>query len=106
MTRLTLADFRSYDFVDLELVPGVTIFTGRNGQGKTNLVEAIEYLGTLRSHRVASDAPLIRAGCERAVVRARVQAGLDDERTLEIALPADFAFEALREKTISLGAKC
>lgn len=96
MTRLTLVDFRSYEHVDLELSPGVTIFTGRNGQGKTNLVEAIEYLGSLRSHRVASDAPLIRAGCTRSVIRARVQAGLDDERTLdlEIAINAGRANKA------------
>ncbi len=96
VTRLTLVDFRSYEHVDLELSPGVTIFTGRNGQGKTNLVEAIEYLGSLRSHRVASDAPLIRAGCTRSVIRARVQAGLDDERTLdlEIAINAGRANKA------------
>ena len=55
--------------------PGVTVFTGANGQGKTNLVEAIEYLATLGSHRVAADAPLVRAGAERAVGAGRVQAG-------------------------------
>lgn len=86
VTRLTLVGFRSYEHIDLEFTPGVTIFTGRNGQGKTNLVEAIEYLSSLRSHRVASDAPLIRAGESRAVVRARVQAGLDDERTLDLEI--------------------
>ncbi len=86
MTRLTLADFRSYEYVDLEFDSGVTVFVGRNGQGKTNLVEAIEYLGTLRSHRVASDVPLIRMGAQRAVVKARVQAGLDDDRTLDLEL--------------------
>ena len=53
------------------LEPGVTAFIGPNGQGKTNLVEAIGYLATLSSHRVAADAPLVRAGAERAVVRAR-----------------------------------
>ena len=82
VTQLSLADFRSYEVADLELCPGVTVFTGRNGQGKTNLVEAVEYLATLGSHRVALDAPLIRAGQPRAVVRARVQAGLDDPRQL------------------------
>lgn len=86
VTRLTLADFRSYEYVDLEFDSGVTVFVGRNGQGKTNLVEAIEYLGTLRSHRVASDVPLIRMGAQRAVVKARVQAGLDDDRTLDLEL--------------------
>jgi DNA replication and repair protein RecF len=80
--HLQLADFRSYEAVDVPLGAGVTTFVGPNGQGKTNLVEAVEYLSTLSSHRVASDAPLLRAGAERAVLRARVRAGLDDERTL------------------------
>jgi len=82
VTELSLADFRSYPEAELQLRPGVTLFTGRNGQGKTNLVEAVEYLATLGSHRVALDAPLIRAGAPRALVRARVQAGLDDPRQL------------------------
>ena len=82
VTQLGLADFRNYAAADLELRPGVTVFTGRNGQGKTNLVEAVEYLATLGSHRVALDAPLIRRGAERAIVRGRVQAGLDDPRQL------------------------
>lgn len=82
LSHLSLADFRSWPLLDLELEPGVTVLTGRNGQGKTNVVEAVEYLGTLGSHRVASDAPLIRHGAERAVVRGRVVAGLDDPRQL------------------------
>ena len=82
VTQLSLADFRSWEFAELSLAPGVTTLTGRNGQGKTNLVEAIEYLATLGSHRVASDAPLIRFGAPRAIVRARVQAGLEDTRAL------------------------
>lgn len=82
VTHLSLADFRSYAGVELPLEPGVTIFTGANGQGKTNLVEAVDYLATLGSHRVASDAPLVRFGAERAIVRGRVQAGLDDPRQL------------------------
>lgn len=84
LTHLSLADFRPWPFAELEFGPGVTSLTGRNGQGKTNLVEAVEYLATLGSHRVASDAPLIRFGSPRALVRARVQAGLDDARTLEL----------------------
>ena len=60
----------------------MTVFTGANGQGKTNLVEAVEFLATLGSHRVASEAPLVRAGAERAIARARVQAGLEDTRSL------------------------
>ncbi|MGB7961777.1 MAG: DNA replication/repair protein RecF [Propionicimonas sp.] len=82
VTHLSLADFRSYPSAEVALEPGVTVFTGANGQGKTNLVEAVEYLATLGSHRVASDAPLVRFGAPRALVRARVQAGRDDPRQL------------------------
>ena len=63
---------------------GVSVFVGANGQGKTNLVEAVAYLSTLSSHRVAADQPLVRAGAERAIVRARVTAGLDDSRQLQL----------------------
>lgn len=70
--RLALTDFRSYTDVDLALTPGVVAFVGANGQGKTNLIEAIGYLATLTSHRVAHDAPLVRRGAERAYVRAAV----------------------------------
>ena len=66
--HLTLTDFRSWARADLELEPGRTVFVGPNGFGKTNLVEALWYSTTLGSHRVASDAPLIRAGAPRAVV--------------------------------------
>lgn len=66
--RLGLHDFRSWCAVDLELTPGRTVFVGQNGFGKTNLVEALWYCATLGSHRVATDAPLIRAGADRAVV--------------------------------------
>lgn len=86
VTHLSLADFRSWPFAELEFTSGVTTLTGRNGQGKTNLVEAVEYLGTLGSHRVAADAPLIRFGSPRALVRARVQAGLDDPRALALEI--------------------
>ena len=72
VTALSLTDFRSYAQVDLELRPGVTSFLGSNGQGKTNLIEALGYVATLDSHRVASDAPLVRLGATQAVVRATV----------------------------------
>ena len=72
VAHLTLVDFRSYAAAEVALEPGATAFIGRNGQGKTNLVEAIDYLARLGSHRVASDAPLVRAGAERALVRAAV----------------------------------
>jgi DNA replication and repair protein RecF len=74
LSRLGLTDFRSYADVSLELEPGVTTFCGPNGEGKTNLVEAIGYLATLGSHRVATDAPLVRQGAGRAVLRAMVTA--------------------------------
>src|SRR5690348_8432665 len=70
VAHLSLVDFRSYAAVELALDPGVTALVGPNGQGKTNLVEAIGYVATLGSHRVATDAPLVRAGAERALVRA------------------------------------
>ena len=84
--HLQLTDFRSYESVDLPLEAGVTTFVGANGQGKTNLVEAIEYLSTQSSHRVASEVPLVRSGATRAIVRAGVQAGLDDPRRLTLEL--------------------
>ncbi|HVY08895.1 MAG TPA: DNA replication/repair protein RecF [Mycobacteriales bacterium] len=72
VAKLSVTDFRSYPQVDLDFEPGVTALVGPNGQGKTNLVEAIGYLATLGSHRVAHDAPLVREGAERSVVRGVV----------------------------------
>lgn len=69
---MSLRDFRSWEHVELELSPGRTVFLGSNGNGKTNLLEAIGYLATLGSHRVSADAPLIRLGTERARVGATV----------------------------------
>lgn len=86
VTELSLADFRSYHSVKLELVSGVTVFMGANGQGKTNLVEAVEYLSTMSSHRVSATAPLIRAGADSAILRAKVQASRDDQRVISLEL--------------------
>ena len=72
VARLTLHNFRSYGEVEVDLEPGSTVFIGANGQGKTNLVEAIDYVATLGSHRVASDTPLVKANTDSAVVRASV----------------------------------
>ncbi|WP_289018699.1 DNA replication/repair protein RecF [uncultured Ornithinimicrobium sp.] len=72
LRELSVTDFRSYPSATVELGPGVTVLLGRNGQGKTNLVEAAGYVATLGSHRVAQDAPLVRAGADSAVVRATV----------------------------------
>jgi DNA replication and repair protein RecF len=82
---LELVDFRSYATAALTLEPGTTVILGPNGQGKTNLVEALGYLATLGSHRVGTDGPLVRSGADRAVVRARVDhAGR--ERLLELEI--------------------
>jgi len=72
LSHLSLADFRSYAGLELPLEAGVGVLVGRNGQGKTNIIEAIGYLANQGSHRVAQDAPLVRAGAERAVVRGAV----------------------------------
>ncbi|MET9860922.1 DNA replication/repair protein RecF [Streptomyces smyrnaeus] len=85
VTHLSLADFRSYARAEVPLGPGVTAFLGPNGQGKTNLVEAVGYLATLGSHRVSADAPLVRQGAERAVVRAQVRQG-EREQLIELEL--------------------
>ena len=75
VTRLSLTDYRNYESAELELVPGPNLFVGSNGQGKTNLVEALAYLSTLGSHRVSGDAALIRTGAEAAIIRARLEHG-------------------------------
>lgn len=72
LRRLAVTDFRSWESAELDLQPGVTVLVGPNGVGKTNLVEAAGYLATLGSHRVATDAPLIRRGAPRALVRGVV----------------------------------
>lgn len=81
--HLGLRDFRSWAHVDLDLEPGATVLVGSNGHGKTNLVEALWYSATLGSHRVAGDAPLIRAGAARAVVSTIV---VNDGRELAVDL--------------------
>jgi DNA replication and repair protein RecF len=81
--HLGLRDFRSWAYVDLDLGPGPTVFVGPNGYGKTNLVEALWYSSTLGSHRVATDAPLIRTGADRAVVSTIVA---NDGRELAVDL--------------------
>jgi DNA replication and repair protein RecF len=75
LSRLALADFRSYESADVAFTPGVTVFTGPNGAGKTNLIEAACYVATFSSHRVAADAAMVRSGAERAILRAVVEGG-------------------------------
>lgn len=84
--HLGLRDFRSWAHADLELEPGRTVFVGPNGYGKTNLVEALWYSSTLGSHRVATDAPLVRVGADRALVSTIiVNEGRECAVDLEIA---------------------
>jgi DNA replication and repair protein RecF len=70
--RLELIDFRSYERVEIDLEPGGNVFVGPNGVGKTNLLEALGYVATLGSHRVATDAPLVRAGASAGVIRCAI----------------------------------
>jgi DNA replication and repair protein RecF len=70
--RVELTDFRSYERVAVDLEPGVSVLVGQNGMGKTNLIEALGYVATLDSHRVATDAPLVRAGAASAVIRCAI----------------------------------
>jgi len=85
VARLSLTDYRNYERAELALGPGATVFVGRNGQGKTNLVESIGYLATLGSHRVSGDQALIRAGADAAIVRALLTHG-DRELLVELQL--------------------
>ena len=81
--RVELTDFRSYERVSVDLGPGVAVLVGQNGMGKTNLVEALGYVATLDSHRVATDAPLVRAGASSAVIRCEI---VHDGRELLVEL--------------------
>ncbi|MGY1822611.1 DNA replication/repair protein RecF [Geodermatophilus sp. SYSU D00079] len=85
LRHLQLGSFRNWDRVDLTLRPGPTVLVGRNGEGKTNLVEAVGYLASMSSHRVASDAPLVRQGAAQAVVRAALRRE-DRELLVEIEI--------------------
>ena len=81
--ELSLRNFRSYEQVTVEFPAGVSALIGSNGQGKTNIIEAIGYVATLGSHRVATDAPLIKQGTDEATVKV-VAAHGDRELTLEV----------------------
>jgi DNA replication and repair protein RecF len=73
VSHLSLADFRNYTDAEVPFVEGPNLIVGRNGQGKTNLVEALGFLSTLGSHRVSSDKAMIRAGRDAAIIRARLE---------------------------------
>jgi DNA replication and repair protein RecF len=83
LRHLSVADFRSWASAEVAFEPGPMVLVGANGQGKTNLVEAIGYLATLGSHRVPNDAPLVRTGAERAITRAAV---VSDGRELRVEI--------------------
>jgi DNA replication and repair protein RecF len=83
--HLSVTDFRSWPAAEVPFEPGPSVLVGPNGEGKTNLVEALGYVATLGSHRVATDAPLVRDGAARAVIRtAVVDAGRELLVELEI----------------------
>lgn len=73
VTHLSLTDFRNYRSAEVPFAAGANLFVGRNGQGKTNLVESLGYLSTLGSHRVSSDQAMIRKDADSAVIRARIE---------------------------------
>jgi DNA replication and repair protein RecF len=73
--QLSLIDFRNYAVADVPLSAGPNVFVGSNGQGKTNLAEAIAFFATLGSHRVSTDAPMVRDGADAAIIRARLAHG-------------------------------
>jgi DNA replication and repair protein RecF len=81
--HLVVSDFRSWPSADVAFEPGPSVLVGANGEGKTNLVEALGYLATLSSHRVPTDAPLVRRGADRAVIQAAVVA---DGRELRVEI--------------------
>jgi DNA replication and repair protein RecF len=85
ITRLLLTDWRNYETADVAFEAGANVLAGSNGQGKTNLVEAIGFLTTLGSHRVSGDAALVRAGAESAVIRATVSSA-DREVLAEVLI--------------------
>jgi DNA replication and repair protein RecF len=83
--HLTLSNFRNYKTVELPLNQGINLLVGKNGQGKTNLAEAIFYAATLSSHRVSGYLPLIKQGESKAIIR--ILARFDDrENLLELEL--------------------
>ena len=85
LRHLQVGSFRNWERLDLALRPGPTVLVGRNGEGKTNLVEAVGYLATMSSHRVSTDAPLVRHGDAQAVVRAALRRD-DRELLVEIEI--------------------
>ncbi|MEI7419775.1 MAG: DNA replication/repair protein RecF [Actinomycetes bacterium] len=96
--HLTLSNFRNYTTAELPLNLGINLFVGKNGQGKTNLAEAIFYCATLTSHRVSGYQPLIKQSETQAIIR--LLAGFEDrENLLELELNTDGANRARVNKS-------
>ena len=93
LSHLSLKNFRSYSELDLPLAPGITIFLGRNGEGKTNIVESILYMAFLSSHRTSGDLPLVKLGESAAYTRAKIQHP-DREVLVELEINAEKANRA------------
>jgi DNA replication and repair protein RecF len=83
LKKLSLTNFRSYENLELSFAPGINTFIGNNGCGKTNIVEALIYLGFLSSHRVSTNAPLIKGELDQAIIRAEI---FSENRTLSVDL--------------------
>jgi DNA replication and repair protein RecF len=96
--HLSLTSFRNYQGAEIALQPGVNLLVGPNGQGKTNLVEAIRYLSTLSSHRVAGYLPLIKQDAGQAAVRA-MASHADRDILVELELNRDSANKARVNKS-------
>jgi DNA replication and repair protein RecF len=93
ITNLNLNNYRSYTTLDLSLDPGVSIFVGKNGEGKTNIAEAVLYLTFLSSHRASGNTPLIKLGSQSAYIRAKVKYP-EREILVELEINADKANRA------------
>lgn len=85
MRHVRLMDFRSWPLLELDLEPGVTTFIGRNGHGKTNILESLQVLATLSSHRVGQDAPMLRTGVDTSLISGLAH-NAGRELTVELAL--------------------
>lgn len=86
LERLELVDIRSYHQAVLELGPGMSVLVGGNAQGKTNLLEAVHYLGIGATHRASSEAALVRSGSEAGVIRAGARLAAGRSLSVEVEL--------------------
>ena len=96
--KIRLTNFRNLESAELELTSGVNLLYGSNGQGKTNLVEAINFFASLDSHRVAGHSPLIKHGEKTAIISLELS---HEDRTmlLEFEINSDSANRARLNKS-------